>query len=46
MHIVSTMDIQLQVKQYLSGYHLSKHKMLTIVIKHGFTHQKSATKSA
>lgn len=45
MHIISTVDIQLQVKQYLSGYHLSKQKMLSIVIKHGLTYQKSITKS-
>lgn len=45
MHIISTVDIQLQVKQYLSGYHLSKQKMLSIVIKHCLTYQKSITKS-
>lgn len=27
MHILSTVDIHLQVKQYLRGYHLSKQKM-------------------
>lgn len=46
MHIVSRVDIQLQIKQYLSGYHLSKQKMLSIVIKHRLTYQKIITKSA